>query len=611
MPLSVLLCKNFLIFVSKNVITMKKVLQYCFLTFLVGMVSASLSAQEPADTAGKERDSLISDLNSQLQDLSLQLQDMNMQNIMLQEELERTGHKVKMDSISLAKRISLIDSLRALTPGAPLVVDGDTLLRLYARRGGVTAESRVKVAKDKIEELGHRLTLSTDSLYVFEGDFSSDIMASGELILSIIDTDGLWAGKSRAELAADYTQVIQAKVNEIHDEYGLQRKLRSLCWAAVIIVVQVILLILTNRLFRRWKGHVMRLIVRRLKPIVLKDYEFLNVHKQGIIFMSLYKGLRYYLILLQLCVSIPLLFSIFPETEKITYTVLGYIWNPFKNILLSVANYIPSLCQIFVIWLCFHYLLRLIRYFADEIEQEHLKINGFYPDWAKPSYYILRVLLYSLMVVMIWPLLPNSDSQVFQGVSVFIGIVVSLGSTSIVGNLMAGLVMTYMRPFHIGDYIKVGDTVGEVIEKTVFVTRIRTRKNEVVTIQNSNLMASQTSNYSVAARSYGIIVHTKVTIGYDVPWQKVKDIMESAALATPGIKHKPHPFLMITALDDFYVEYEINAYTDEAVKLPAVYSALHGNLLNRFFEEGVEIMSPHIYARRDGIDLQMPESFKS
>lgn len=355
----------------------------------------------------------------------------------------------------------------------------------------------------------------------------------------------------------------------------------------------------------------MRLIVRRLKPIVLKDYEFLNVHKQGIIFMSLYKGLRYYLILLQLCVSIPLLFSIFPETEKITYTVLGYIWNPFKNILLSVANYIPSLCQIFVIWLCFHYLLRLIRYFADEIEQEHLKINGFYPDWAKPSYYILRVLLYSLMIVMIWPLLPNSDSQVFQGVSVFIGIVVSLGSTSIVGNLMAGLVMTYMRPFHIGDYIKVGDTVGEVIEKTVFVTRIRTRKNEVVTIQNSNLMASQTSNYSVAARSYGIIVHTKVTIGYDVPWQKVKDIMESAALATPGIKHKPHPFLMITALDDFYVEYEINAYTDEAVKLPAVYSALHGNLLNRFFEEGVEIMSPHIYARRDGIDLQMPESFKS
>ena len=610
MALCVLQCKFFCIFVSKMSYTMNKLLRYSFLTLLFWIPSVSLMAQVPDDTVDRVRDSLISDLNSQLQILSSQLQDMNMQNIMLQEELQRTGQKVMMDSISFAKRKHLIDSLRALTPGAPLVVDRDTLLRLYAHRGGVTPESRAKTAGEKISELGHRLTLRADTLYVFESDYSSDLMAAGEVILSITDIDGLWAGKPRAELAADYMQVIQAKVIEIHEEYGLHRKLWGLCLAVIIIVVQSFLLFLTNRLFLRWKGHVMRRMVRRLKPIIIKDYEFLNIHKQGIIFMSLYKALRYLIILLQLCVSIPLLFSIFPETETLMFTIWGYVWNPFRDILLSVVRYIPKLCQIIVIWLCFHYLLRLLRYFAGEIESGNLKINGFYPDWAKPSYYILRVLLYSLMIVMIWPLLPNSDSQVFQGVSVFIGLVISLGSTSIVGNLMAGLVMTYMRPFHIGDYIKVGDTVGEVIEKTVFVTRIRPRKNEIVTMQNSSLMGSQTSNFSVAARSYGIIVHTKVTIGYDVPWQKIKEIMESAALATPGIKHKPYPFLMITALDDFYVEYEINAYTDNAVKLPAVYSALHANLLNRFFEEGVEIMSPHIYARRDGIDVQMPENYK-
>ncbi|MBR4645240.1 MAG: mechanosensitive ion channel [Bacteroidaceae bacterium] len=590
---------------------MKNIIQLGFLAFFLLIASARLSAQVSTDTTSNVQDSIINSLNSQLQDLSSQLQDMNMQNIMLQEELQRTGHKIMMDSISLANRMHLIDSLRALTPGAPLVVDGDTLLRLYARRGGITPESRVETASEKITYLGHRLTLRADSLYVFEGDYTSDIMAANEVILSITDIDGLWAGKPRAKLAADYTQIIQAKVNEIHEEYGLHRKLQGLLFAIIIIIAQIFLLILTNRLFRRWKQHVMRYMVRRLKPIVLKDYEFLNVHRQGIIVMTLYKIMRYFIILLQLFISIPLLFSIFPETETLTFTILGYIWDPFKDILLSIVNYVPKLCQIIVIWFCFHYLLRLIRYFADEIEQEHLKINGFYPDWAKPSYYILRVLLISLMVVMIWPLLPSSDSQVFQGVSVFIGIVVSLGSTAIIGNLMAGLVMTYMRPFHIGDYIKVGDTVGEVIEKTVFVTRIRTRKNEVVTIQNSSLMGSQTSNFTVAARNFGIIVHTKVTIGYDVPWQKIKEIMESAALATPGVKHKPHPFMMITALDDFYVEYEINAYTDDAVKLPAVYSALHANLLKRFFEESVEIMSPHIFARRDGIDTQMPEEFKS
>ena len=590
---------------------MKSLLRHGFLTLLVWMASTSLSAEVSADSITRAQDSLINELSLQLQHLGGKLQDLNMQNIMLQEELQRTGQKVMMDSISLAHRKHLIDSLRNITPGAPLVVDGDTLLRLYAHRGGVTPESRVGTAREMITDLGRRLTLRADTLYVFEGDFSSDIMAEGEVILSITDIDGLWAGMPREELAANYMQLIQAKVNEIHKEYGLQRKLWGLILASVIIIVQILLIIFTNRFFLRRKEHVMRRVMRRLKPIVLGDYEFLNVHRQGIIIMTLYKILRYLLILLQLFVSIPLLFSIFPETERVTITVLGYMWNPFKEILLSIVNYIPKLCQIVVIWLCFHYLMRLIRYFAGEIESERLKINGFYPDWAKPTYYILRVLLCSLMVVMIWPLLPNSDSEVFQGVSVFIGVVVSLGSTSIIGNLMAGLVMTYMRPFHIGDYIKVGDTVGEVIEKTVFVTRIRTRKNEVVTIQNSSLMGSQTSNFSMAAKNFGIIVHTKVTIGYDAPWQQIKEIMESAALATPGIKHKPHPFMMITALNDFYVEYEINAYTDDAVKLPAVYSALHANLLKRFFEEGVEIMSPHFYALRNGKDIQMPDSFKT
>ena len=589
---------------------MKLLLRNGLLASLLLIASSSLMAQDSTDSTSLAQDS-INILNMQIQNLNLMLQDKNMQNLVLQNELERAGQKVMMDSISQASRKQLIDSLRNVTPGAPIVVDGDTLLRLYAPVGAISPESRAEIAANKITDLGHRLTLIADTLHVFEGEFTSDILAADEVILSLTDIDGLWADKPRDELAADYMQVIQAKITEIHAEYGLQRKLWGLLQASAIIIGLIVLLILTNRFFLRWKRPVMRRVVRRLKPIVFKDYEVLNIHKQGVIIMTIYKVLRYYIILVLLFSSLSWLFIIFPETESITYTVLGYIWNPFKDILLAVFNYIPKLFQIIVICLCFRYLLRLIRYFASEIELGNLKISGFYPEWAKPSYYILCVLLYSLMLVMIWPLLPNSDSQVFKGVSVFIGIVVSLGSSSIVSNLVAGLVMTYMRPFHIGDYIKVGDTVGEVIEKTVLVTRIRTRKNEVVTIQNSSLMGSQTSNFTVAAKNFGIIVHTKVTIGYDVPWQKIKEIMESAALATPGIKHKPHPFMMITALDDFYVEYEINAYTDDAVKLPAVYSALHANLLQRFFEEGVEIMSPHIYARRDGIDLQMPEEFKS
>ena len=243
----------------------------------------------------------------------------------------------------------------------------------------------------------------------------------------------------------------------------------------------------------------------------------------------------------------------------------------------------------------------------NEIGSGRLKINGFYADWAQPTYLILRVLCYSFMIVMIWPLLPSSDSQVFQGVSVFIGIIVSLGSSSIVGNVMAGMVMTYMRPFHVGDFIKYGDTEGFVIEKTVLVTRIRTRKNDVITIPNANLMTSQTTNYTFSAQNYGVIVHTKVTIGYDMQWQVIRDLLLAAAAKTSHLQKKPEPFVRVTALDDFYVEYEINAYTRKSELLGDIYSELHQNILDSFHSNGVEIMSPHIFAHRNDLPVQIPE----
>ena len=548
------------------------------------------------------RDSLMQELMSEIQELKLQ-------RILMQEELEKTGLSTRQDSIAQVVRKQRIDSLRKVTVGAPLIIDKDTLFTLYARKGGMLPEARVRECKKIIESLGHKLSFYADSVY--SGDLFTDIMVNDEVVLSITDTDALWQDMARDELAKEYAEIIQDKLQQLNEEYGLRQKMSRILEALGIIIVQIIIIILTNKLFARWKFRTVLHILRRTKSIRIKGYELLDIHKQGIVLVIIYRYIRILLIFLQLFVTVPLLFSIFPETETFTYTLLGYIWNPFKDIVRAFIAYLPNLFKIGVIYLCFRYLVRGIRYIALEIESERLKINGFYSDWASPTYYILRTLLYSLMFVMIWPLLPNSNSEIFQGVSVFIGVIVSLGSTSIIGNVMAGMVMTYMRPFRIGDFIKVGDTEGEVIEKTMLVTRIRTRKNEVITIQNSSLMGSQTSNFTVAAHNYGIIVHTKVTIGYDVPWQTVKEIMEGAALETLGVLHHPKPFMRTTSLDDFYVEYEINAYTKDAKNLARIYSDLHQNLLRRFFEANVEIMSPHIYARRDGIDTQMPEEFKS
>lgn len=560
----------------------------------------AMAAPSVIDSLQAVNDSIVLSLNNQIQELKLQ-------GIMMQEQLERTGKSAKEDSLRQVARKVRVDSLRNVTPGAPLVVDGDTLLVIYARKGGMLPEARVSAAKSKIYEVGKRLTMFVDSLYVFDSEVSSDVMVGEDVLLSVTDLDALWMGMERVELAETYREVISKKVDQLHETYGLQQKLQSLGWVALIIAVQVLLIWFIVWLFRRWKFSVTRKLLGRIKSVVIKNYPLLDTHRLGVAIIFIFNLVRLLLILLVVLVGLGFMFSFFPETKTVTYTVLGFIWNPLNDILKSVVAYLPNLFKIIVIIICFHYLLKLVRYFANEVASGRLKINGFYADWAMPTHTLLRVLLYSFMLVMIWPLLPNSDSEIFQGVSVFIGVVVSLGSTSVVGNVMSGLVMTYMRPFRIGDFIRFGDTEGEVIEKSMLVTRIRTRKNDIVTIPNSNMMSSQTSNYTFSAQRYGIIVHTKITIGYDEPWKKIETLLVQAAENTDGIKRHPKPFVRITALDDFYVEYEINGITDRAKTLSTVYSALHQQILDTMHGAGVEIMSPHIEARRDNLPVQIPK----
>ena len=564
-------------------------------------LAAGAHSNVPNDTLTVNNDSLVSELQ-------LQIQELKLQSILMQERLEDSGKSAREDSLRQARRKARIDSLRSYLPGVKLIVEGDTLFTLYDRKGGMRPEERVQNIRDAILESGKSMKFVVDTVYVFEGDYTTDIMAGSSVIMSVTDNDAIWQNTTRQELAAQYSVIIKNKIDELHDEYGMQQKLKGLIYAAAILLLLIILICLTNWCYRRWRFRLTRFVMKRVRTLAIKDYEVLNTRRIGVLSITTLNVLRWFVIALLLFFCIPILFSIFPETESLAYRIIGYVWNPFVGIVKSVIGFLPKLIQIVVIIICFRYLVKGIRYLMNEIGSGRLKITGFYADWAEPTYFILRVLCYSFMIVMIWPLLPSSNSEVFQGVSVFIGIIVSLVSSSIIGNVMAGMVMTYMRPFHVGDFIKFGDTEGFVIEKTMLVTRIRTRKNDVITIPNSNLMTSQTSNYTFAAQNFGIVVHTKVTIGYDVRWQEIRQLLLDAARATKGLRQHPEPFVLVTALDDYYVEYEVNAYTNQYEKLSLIYSELHHNILDSFHSNGVEIMSPHIYAHRTDLELQIPKN---
>lgn len=557
----------------------------------------------PVTTIKADSDSAVS-LSAIKQELeAARLNEANLR--MEMEQLRLASYAA--DSVKHLQQKQRIDSLRKVTPGVPVVVEGDTLFYLYAKRGGHTPQQRAEMDAAAILELSKRFNLRPDSLYMESSDIVTDLMYDNKVIASFIDQDGLWENCTRDRLAAHNRKVIVDKLKEMKDEHGLWQLGKRILYFVLVLVGQYFLFRLTIWLFKKLKVRIQRLKDTKLKPFSIQDYELLDTQKQVNLLIFLSNLLRYIIMFLQLLLTVPLLFSIFPQTKSLAYQLFSYIWIPVKSIFTSVVEYIPTLFTIFVIWYAVKYLVRFVHYLANEVKSERLKIRGFYSDWAEPTFHIIRFLLYAFMIAMIYPYLPGSKSGVFQGISVFVGLIVSLGSSTVIGNIIAGLVITYMRPFKLGDRIQLNETTGNVIEKTPLVTRIRTPKNEVVTIPNSFIMSSHTVNYSASAREYGLIIHSEVSIGYDIPWRQTHQLLIEAALNTPGVIDDPRPFVLETSLSDWYPVYQVNAYIKEADRLADIYSDLHQNIQDKFNEAGIEIMSPHYVATRDGSQSTIPK----
>ena len=281
-------------------------------------------------------------------------------------------------------------------------------------------------------------------------------------------------------------------------------------------------------------------------------------------------------------------------------TAVEDVWGGF-------IAYLPNLDTIVVILLVTRYVVRTISLIFEGIRTRRIHLKNFYPEWAETSLSLIKLLIYALTAVIIFPYLPGSSSPAFQGISIFVGVLVSLGSTTAVANVVAGVVLTFTRAFKVGDQVEVSDVRGRVVERSTFVTRIQTLKNVIVSIPNSMVLTNNVINYSQNMGQRGLLVHTNITIGYDVPWQTVNNLLISAARKTENIVEDPEPFVLQTSLDDNYVSYEVNGWTRNPEELPRIYSNLHANILDEFHGHKVEITSPAFRAMRDGNALTIPE----
>lgn len=571
----------------------------------------SLANSEVSRTVNLMVQQRIQQVSDSIQAAALRLQIENTVEVgkrkALESQLLRKQHD---DSLKIEQIRMQIEMRKQNAVGYPLVLGEDTICMIYTNLGSFTASERAETISRKLKDVAHLYTPRYDSLLIVSDDGSSEIIFQDRTLMTITLTDAIWNGSPKDSLATNYAHKITQSLIKYKDQTSTLTILKQIGLSLLVIVVCYLLIRLINIAFTK---KVNQIIINKkgiwFTGFKIKDYEVLDADKQVGFVLFCVKIVRYIITIFLLYIALPLLFSIYPLTRRLATLLFEWILSPVKKMSEGFLDYIPNLLTILVILFVMRYVVRAVKYFMNEIASERLQLPGFYPDWAKATYNILRILIYAFSFVMIFPYLPGSDSEVFKGVSVFLGIVFSLGSSSVIANMIAGMVITYMRPFKIGDHIKIGDQTGDVMEKTPFVTRIKTAKKEVVTIPNSNILSSTVINYSTSAAEQGVIFHTTITIGYDVPWRKIHQMMAEAADRTEYVVKEPKPYVLQTSLDDFYVSYQLCAFTKNPEKQAIIYSGLHTNIQDVFNENGVEIMSPHYRGQRDGNNTTIPEEY--
>lgn len=496
------------------------------------------------------------------------------------------------------------------TKGYPVSPFKDTLFYVYNNVGSFPAKERAEYISNKIKRLYNESFFEKDSLKIIPSEVSTDIVYKSDLvIMSVLESDGKSERQTRSFIADRNLKMIRKAIIYQNENYSQLPK--RFGYTVLLVLIIGLILFLAGKIFNLVKKYIIKNNARYFKGLNYNTVKILSPEKQLFLFLRFFGFVKIATLILIVYLSLPILFSIFPATKEYTTTLLKWILTPAKSAFMGFVGFLPSLFTIIVIIIIFKYSLKVIKFFFDEIKSENIKIDGFYSDWALPTFNIIRLLMYAFMLVIIFPYLPGSDSSIFKGVSVFVGVLFSLGSSNAIANMVAGLVITYMRPFKIGDYIKIGDVSGEVVEKTALVTRIRTPKFEDITIPNATVLSSTSTNFSANTKqsTNGLLIHTTVTIGYDVPWASVHAALIEAALNTEMIEKEPSPFVLQTSLEDFYVAYQINVYTKEPTKQPRIYSSLHQNIQDSFNAAGIEIMSPHYSALRDGNTTTIPPDY--
>ena len=474
---------------------------------------------------------------------------------------------------------------------APVMLDGEVLFRV---RGSTAypAEERASVISKRIQAIAADRSIGLDSLRVFDQDDFTRIMAGDRLAVGFNDSDAALEGITRQILASHALSRITTAITSYRQDRSPRALAINTVYALGATAVLVFLLLLFRRLFARIDALAERRLKYQIERLEARSHQLVQAQQLIAALHGLLKFFGVLSVMAALYLYLNFVLALYPWTRPLAATLVAIFLDPLAALTMGFLASMPNLAFVAIVALVTRYALKVMRLYFAGVETGTIKLAKFDRDWALPTYKIARVVIIAFAVVVAYPYIPGSNSEAFKGVSIFIGLMLSLGSSSVIANLMAGYTMIYRRAFKVGDRIVVKDLTGDVTEIRLMVTHLRTIKNEEIVVPNSDILGSHVINYSTLARSRGLILHTTVGIGYETPWRQVEAMLRLAAERTSGLLNDPPPFILQKALGDFAVTYELNAYCDDPQRMAPLYTAMHQNILDVFNEHGVQIMTP-------------------
>jgi len=479
----------------------------------------------------------------------------------------------------------------SVATSAPVVLDGRVLFPLQGIPS-YPAEERARIISARIQDLATDKTFSPGTLTLEPGDEYTSIMSGNKLVVGVHDLDAFAQGVGRPVLAELVKEKIDAAVRAYREERDFRRLLIHSGYAVGAVFLLAGLIFLVWRLSRRQNAWIERRYRSRIQDVQVKSFQVVQAERLWGAVKGLVHGVRTLITILLVAVGAEYILGLFPWTRPLADHGLNLVLTPLRSMAAGMIGAVPGLIFIAILWFVIRYLLKLLRLFFAGIENQTISLSGFDPEWSWTTYKILRLGIVAFGVVIAYPYIPGADTAAFKGVSLFLGVVFSLSSTSALSNIIAGYTLTYRRAFKLGDRVRIGEMTGDVIQIRHQVTHLCSLKNEEVIIPNSSILNTDVINYSSLARQRGLILHTTVGIGYETPWRQVEALLMLAAGRTPGLLEDPPPFILQKALGDFCVTYELNVYTDRPLDSARLYAELHRNILDVFNEYEIQIMTP-------------------